>query len=328
MASLLVIIVYALLYALGSVLISPCFSWVETKKKLKACPGEWKRHCYDYFGWKWKEGFTLIELSIVLVIIGIIVGSILVGQDLIGAARLQAQITQIEQLNTAANTFRAKYGYLPGDLPGSVAAPLGFVARSGVQGRGDGDGLVEGYNYDNCSCMTQSLQGGETLFFWEDLSSSSLIDGNFNTATDAQVHASDVSPYMPAAKIGRGNYIYIWSGGPYQGAAANTQGYNYFGISAAPALVSGSGILTSSLGMTVGEAYSIDKKIDDGIPDAGRIQASYINGWDGFDDGVTWATYAAVPSSSTCFDNTSHTYSLTQNGGNGVNCALSFQAQF
>jgi prepilin-type N-terminal cleavage/methylation domain-containing protein len=46
-------------------------------------------------------GFTLIEMSIVLVIIGLIVGGVLVGQDLIRAAYIRAQITQIEKFNTA-----------------------------------------------------------------------------------------------------------------------------------------------------------------------------------------------------------------------------------
>ena len=51
-------------------------------------------------------------MSIVLVIIGLIVGGILVGQSLIAAAAVRAQISQIEKYNTAVNTFRDKYGGL------------------------------------------------------------------------------------------------------------------------------------------------------------------------------------------------------------------------
>src|SRR5665213_289434 len=91
-------------------------------------------------------GFTLIELSIVLVIIGLIVGGILVGQDLIKAAEVRAQISQIEKYNQAVNTFRAKFGGLPGDLPAVYANQFGFIPRgSGCNnGRGDGNGLIEG----------------------------------------------------------------------------------------------------------------------------------------------------------------------------------------
>ena len=77
-----------------------------------------------------RGGFTLIELSIVLVIIGLLAGGVLVGRDLIAAAALRSQITQIEKYNAAANTFRAKYGFLPGDLPANQAAALGFATRT------------------------------------------------------------------------------------------------------------------------------------------------------------------------------------------------------
>src|SRR6266852_226786 len=63
-----------------------------------------------------ERGFTLIELSIVLVIIGLIVGGILVGQDLIKAAQLRATITQLERYDATVNTFRTKFNGLPGDL--------------------------------------------------------------------------------------------------------------------------------------------------------------------------------------------------------------------
>jgi prepilin-type N-terminal cleavage/methylation domain-containing protein len=75
------------------------------------------------------QGFTLIELSIVLVIIGLIVGGVLVGQNLIAAAAVRAQISQIEKYQTAANAFRGKYGYLPGDIPNPYATQFGFQSR-------------------------------------------------------------------------------------------------------------------------------------------------------------------------------------------------------
>src|SRR5580692_12405602 len=76
-----------------------------------------------------ETAFTLIEMSIVLVIIGLIVGGVLVGQDLIRAAGVRAQISQIEKYNTAVNTFYGKYGYLPGDIPAEPAAQFGFAPR-------------------------------------------------------------------------------------------------------------------------------------------------------------------------------------------------------
>ena len=91
-----------------------------------------------------ERGFTLIELSIVLVIIGLIVGGVLVGQDLIRAAAVRAQVSQIEKYNTAVNTFRDKYGALPGDIQDPAASSFGFTPRGQLAGEGDGNGVIEG----------------------------------------------------------------------------------------------------------------------------------------------------------------------------------------
>ena len=72
-------------------------------------------------------GFTLIEMSIVLVIIGLITGGVLVGRDLIEAAKIRAQITQVERFKTAVQTFRTKYNGLPGDLDSTDASAFGFT---------------------------------------------------------------------------------------------------------------------------------------------------------------------------------------------------------
>src|ERR1700722_15466804 len=97
------------------------------------------------------NGFTLIELSIVLVIIGLIVGGVLVGQDLIKAAEVRAQISQIEKYNTAVNTFYGKYQAIPGDMNIATASQFGFTVGSLCTGDGtspygsrNGNGLIEG----------------------------------------------------------------------------------------------------------------------------------------------------------------------------------------
>ena len=115
---------------------------------------------------KSQQGFTLIELSIVLVIIGLIVGGILVGRDLIRAAGVRSTIAQIESYQTAANTFRGKYGYLPGDIKDPDATNFGFKIRGTVsKGMGDGNGVIEGVV--NCCVVVGNnqgmyIQGGET----------------------------------------------------------------------------------------------------------------------------------------------------------------------
>jgi prepilin-type N-terminal cleavage/methylation domain-containing protein len=155
------------------------------------------------------SGFTLIELSIVLVIIGLIIGGILTGQSLIDAAAQRAQVTQVERYNTAVNTFRAKYGNLPGDIPDPTASQFGFQARGTGAGQGDGNGIIEGYGNGYDASNSGFYEGaGETSVFWVDLSTAGLVDGGFNTASpntylSGNVTASSSPPlsaYFPAAK--------------------------------------------------------------------------------------------------------------------------------
>ena len=61
------------------------------------------------------SGFTLVELSIVLVIIGLLVGGILAGADLIRIARLNSIREEVEKFKMATNVFYGKYNCLPGD---------------------------------------------------------------------------------------------------------------------------------------------------------------------------------------------------------------------
>ena len=247
------------------------------------------------------NGFTLIELSIVLVIIGLIVGGVLVGQDLIRAAYIRAQISQIEKFNTAVNTFYGKYQALPGDMNAQVAQTNGFAARGTNPGEGDGNGIIEGYVYGRGLGFV--FVPGETGMFWVDLSSvvaGGLIEGGFNMASSTVPLSSDVivsaiSQYFPTAKIGNGNYIYAYSGdiigsGDLSPAAWIATGTNYFGLSAVYGISSADGVLHSFPGLSVQQAYNIDKKIDDGFPQSGNVTAQYL-GW----NSPVWAANPNAP---------------------------------
>ena len=145
------------------------------------------------------------------------------------------------------------------------------------------------------------------------------------------------------AKLGQENYFYLYSTGPSGGS-----GINYFGMSVLTAV---NDLVTSTPGLTVNQANQIDKKIDDGLPQSGNVIAIYLDGGAGFsyplwaagggsasspNIGYNWngnpSNSATSGSSTTCYDNgnvngATQQYSMTQNGGAGVNCALSFQFQ-
>jgi len=279
------------------------------------------------------HGFTLIELSIVIVIIGLVVGGIIVGNDLISSTELRATISQAEQYSTASNTFRLKYNnFLPGDIPDPYANQFGLAARGTLAGQGDGNGILEGYNGTPPIVNFGWVQSaGETAMFWVDLSSSGLISGNFNTAKSDLVPGSPISSsnmglYFPPARIGKANYFYAYS--PW--SAFGLPSTNYIGTSAPLTIDSANSCawcMTSNPNIKVNQADTIDKKIDDGVANKGKVIAMYANSIAFGDQGTGWSVNAATDSAATCFNSASGKYSVGNNKGEGLNCGISFQLQ-
>jgi prepilin-type N-terminal cleavage/methylation domain-containing protein len=96
-------------------------------------------------------GFTLIEMSIVLVIIGVLAGAILVGQNLIFAAQIIGTVSAMDRYKQAYNTFVNKYNCVPGDCPKATSFGLfsaGVCQNGGVpstNSNGDGGGYIYSY---------------------------------------------------------------------------------------------------------------------------------------------------------------------------------------
>lgn len=85
------------------------------------------------------RGFTLVEISIVLVIIGLILGGILNAQSVIRNAQTKDTIKAFNDMAAAARQFQDRYGMLPGDYNNAVASLPGMIAPcAGVNGNGNG----------------------------------------------------------------------------------------------------------------------------------------------------------------------------------------------
>lgn len=275
-----------------------------------------------------RKGFTLVELSLVLVFIGLVVGVVMVGKDLIQAGSIRAQITQIERIKAASTTFTLKYQALAGDIGAANAAAVGFTTRSGTKGWGDNNGVIEGAGLTDYNSGIRSSEGELCLFFM-DLSQAALIEGRFSGGT-AAVRASPcvqqfasatgavLDTYFPRAKLGDGNYVYAFSGGAGKlGLATENNRKNYLGITAITSATGG--YVFSSPGTTPQEAFTIDSKLDDGLPETGRIQTLYSNSWNlwSLND---WQT-TITTSTTKCFNAGNNVY-YTQNTNR--HCHLSF----
>lgn len=215
------------------------------------------------YSMKSDSGFTLLELAIVFVIIGLLIGGIFIGRDLIDAARLRSTITQYQAFSTAASTFAGKYNGLPGDIKPSTASLFGlFAFTTSDEGFGNGDDLITGtFGILNLS--------GETLAFWRHLSEAGFISGTFGphlvAATGAVGLAAETNmeTVYPQAKLGRDTYFLVYGSGVR----------NYFQI-LAPTLVDTDGAwVFADKVMTPTEAHVIDAKLDDGNPATGAILA-------------------------------------------------------
>lgn len=208
-----------------------------------------------------EQGFTLVELAIVLVIIGLIIGGVLVGQDMIKSAEIRATVAQWEGYSAATNTFRDKYRFIPGDINGTKAAEYGLLARAGTAGLGDGNGLLQACGATPADGL---LAGCETTLYWRDLNTMNLVEGWFQTAGTALAAVTTVNVPLtfPETKLGRGNFWTVFS----------AEGRNWYQIAGITA-VSAGGAYTLTEAMTPFEAYNIDRKMDDSRPATGAARA-------------------------------------------------------
>ncbi len=216
------------------------------------------------------RGFSLVELSIVLVILGLLTGGILAGQSLIRAAELRSISTQQAQIVTAVQSFRDKYMALPGDMRKATDFWLTAANCPGTptQGstdkttcNGDGDGRIHG--------TLGAGYGNESYRFWQHLANAGLIEGQYSgvTGTTSNVHSSIAANSMTGKIASTGWFVWNWlapnagDANWFAGEYGNRLSFGGFGLAGEPA----TGIVSPE------EVWNIDTKLDDGKPGAGKI---------------------------------------------------------
>lgn len=204
-----------------------------------------------------RQGFSLVELSIVLVILGLLTGGILTGQNLIRAAELRSITTEYNNYKTAINTFRDKYFAIPGDM---VNATEFWGNVDVVSGDGSGELDVAG----------SAGATGERYAFWEHLSRAGMVEGDYTGLAGAGgADDSIIAVNVPKAKFGNAGWSATFLGTVdladvvyYEGAY---QHQFVFGAKQ-------TGDLTIDPVLTPEEAWNIDSKIDDQEPGTGAVR--------------------------------------------------------
>lgn len=186
-----------------------------------------------------QQGFTLVEMAIVLVIIGLLLGGILKGQELITSARVRNIADQNSGVQAAYYGFIDRYRQVPGDWGDTNAAQ----SIPGVTTGGNADGRLNDAGNGDWE---------EGLALWEHLSKSGFIQGNF-VGGSAQPNQNDTNR---APRNAFNGFLMLYRSTDYYDAGTATDKLN---------LVLGAGIPVNVLA-------ELDRKIDDGLPQTGVLR--------------------------------------------------------
>lgn len=263
-------------------------------------------------------GFTLIELSIVIVIIGLLVGGIMLGKSLVRQAQVNSAMSDEQKYVQAVASFQQKYGALPGDFAsatsywtaaGTCPPTSGIPATTTTTCSGDGNGQIG-------TSGTSTNQPSEDFLFWQHLALAQMIPGSFNGTTGGGGGATTdhiIGTNSPATKIDGAGFGVTWVGIVTSGSAGTTYPSNtYPANNLGHVFVFGaysSNNLPAAAILTPAEAFAIDTRYDDGVPGTGNI--------------LTWLTTASASYANACETNTT-AYATTS----GYQCSLIFVTGF
>ena len=186
-----------------------------------------------------QTGFTLIEIAIVLVIVGLLLGGVLKGQELIQSARVRNLASQQDGIKAAFFGFQDRFRAIPGDYALATANITGgsTAAACGTSGNGNADGQI---------------LASEAILAWDHLSHAGFISGSY-TCVDATTITAATTPVNVY-----GSFVQIIFDNAWGLVAAGTNRHN---VKTGPSI-------------PVSVIAELDRKIDDGLPYAGSFQFS------------------------------------------------------
>lgn len=191
---------------------------------------------------------------------------------MISTTKVQAQVKQIQQFDAAVENFKTKYNYLPGDVPNYLSG----------YGKGDGNGIIT----TSANCLTSvaapGAYGCELPSVWLE-----LFPEQFTNTANGNYHglpwtSQGSTPDVPEAKIGKkGAGVIVMTAANAVCSGIATPGDPNYYVIVSPTMGQtavadfytftddGSGSIQSA---SIQEMMALDKKIDDGIANAGNVK--------------------------------------------------------
>jgi prepilin-type N-terminal cleavage/methylation domain-containing protein len=271
-----------------------------------------------------RSAFTLIELSIVLIIIGLLVVGVTGGNSLVQASKLRSLMSEVTNYQTAVNTFKAVKQSLPGDYDAAIVHPTNpGVLKDAIAG--DGDGQIE-FIAGQGSTAGSIIEG---INAWYHLINSETIDltlANLDVATSdvlnpangAVINVAQVpGTHMPDSKFDDVGYMFTNS---TDGNVMVATGTIALGITTVEATALQNFEPVGAI--SPNDSSSIDAKMDDGSGNSGNVQASQL-----IDDAASTGLNldgtagGTVTLQELCFENSTGAYNTVNSNDT---CALEF----
>lgn len=208
------------------------------------------------------KGFTLVELAIVMTIIGLLIGGVLKGQQLMENARVNATIQRVTSYQAALTTFKETYGAMPGDM---------LNAQDRIPGCNSGSYCLNGDGNSQVGLATDitamPVNNSETTQFWKHLAMTDMISGVVPTANTARPQWGETHPAAPIA----GGFEFYYDPNFYMAATSG----HFLRLSNAGILPGGAAQEASAgsgtAAMSPRMAARVDRKMDDGWPASGSV---------------------------------------------------------
>jgi len=183
------------------------------------------------------QGFTLVEIAIVLVIIGLLLGGMLKGQEMITQAKIKNSIADFSGISAAYYGYQDRYRAIPGDDPGADTRWPASGALPAAT-KGNGNGVVAGfYNNGGAACAA----GVEACSWWDHLRRAGFVAGS-GVLQPTNAFAGQIG-------VQTGDN----AGGTVLGGF--------------------SGLIVCSAGIPDKVAIALDTQMDDGLPGTGTVRA-------------------------------------------------------